>query len=138
MILVAGPLANLLSALAGIAVLNTFGDDLSRYASSALTLWTVINTFLGIVNLFSFSHRTTFGEQHSDGAQIRALPRKNDEEIDKVLRERNVILASLEYSFGDMDKSLLYIEKGFEHRDDSIIARSLLTATLAENGQLER
>ncbi len=134
----AGPLANAVAALLGMAALISFGNDLSEHSSAAVILWTVLNACLAIANLLSFSHRTAFGVQESDGAQIWGLRKKSDDEIEEILRQRNVILALLEFHLGDKDKSLAIIENDIEHADDSAVTQSLVTATLAETGQLER
>lgn len=138
LILAAGPLVNLVAALLGMVALISIGDDLSDYASAALTLWTAINTYLAIVNLFSFTHKTAFGVQQSDGAQIWGLRQKTDDEIEEILRQRNVVLASLEFHLGDKERSLAIIEREIGHGDGSALTQSLITATLAETGQLDR
>ncbi|MEO1593936.1 MAG: site-2 protease family protein [Pseudomonadota bacterium] len=138
LILLSGPLVNAIAALLGIAALITFWGDLSKYASAGIKLWIWINTYLAITNLFSFSHKTAFGTVQSDGGQMWGLRKKTDEEIEEILRQRNVILASLEFQLGDMEKSLAIIEKAIEDGEDSVHTRSLVTATLAETGQLER
>ncbi len=137
-ILLGGPLLNTLAALAGLMLHTAMQDNLTDAAGMALYFWIATNGFMAIANLWPFTENTPFGERQSDGLQIWRLFRKTDGEVDDVVEQHSLVLASLEYHLGCHEKALAILETVIERSDDSAVAQSLITATLAETDQLVR
>jgi tetratricopeptide (TPR) repeat protein len=139
LITVAGPLANLAMGLLGLFVLLSLeGQHLSNLVGGGIFLWTLINFAFGIGNLAPFSSRTAFGEVKSDGAQILAFRRIPDHDIEKILRHRNILRASIEFAYGEMERCLSIFEEEVASSEDSVLYKTLITAALGETHRVDR
>jgi hypothetical protein len=135
----AGPVTNVLLAVAGLAILlSREGDPLSNIVGGGLLLWTLINIVLGIANLAPFKMKTAYGEAYSDGAQILATRRVTDEGIEQLMSRRNLILASLEYAYGDKLRCLSILENEAGPPEGIGRLGAWMTAVLAETGRLDQ
>ena len=137
LIVAAGPIANLIAALAGAYYALESGSPLSDIPLAALMLWIAINAFLFLGNLFLDTNDTAVGSQPSDGSQLMALPGLSDEDIDRAIRARSIVLAYVEYLYGRPDKALDLIEDEIEHGENSFLTQDFVTVLYAEAGRLE-
>jgi hypothetical protein len=138
LILAAGPSANLLAAATLGAILLSFGPGIHGGVRVALAMATGINAAVGLSNLAFFTHRTAFGPQKSDGAQIRELFNRSAEQIEEAIRAGNVVRALLEFQLGDRARALQIVEQEIAQGNVTMHTRTLITAALAETGDLDR
>lgn len=134
----AGPATNIAMALPGLFILQSAeGQSLPDVLGVGLGLWTAINLLLGVANLFPFSDKTAFGQRSSDGAQILRLLKIPEAEIDKLIRARDLLRASVEFSYGDKERCLALLEKQAAHGQESFHTRILTVAALIDTDRLD-
>jgi tetratricopeptide (TPR) repeat protein len=137
LIFVAGPIANLLSAAAAYALFQHLGPDTSRLIAGFLVIWSVYNLFIGVQNLWPRRVHTRFGEVLTDGAQILALPRLSEKDIDARIGGNDLVLAYMEYQYGDKNRALELAKSELARvrqagDDGGVEIKSLITALLAD------
>jgi hypothetical protein len=126
-------------ALLGFSVLLPFdGRYLSDLVGGGLVLWILINLAFGIGNLAPFSSKTAFGQVQSDGTKIWVFRRIPNEDIEKLVRQRNLLRASIEFAYGDMERCLYILEKEIVPDEHSVLYKTLITAAVAEVDDLDR
>jgi len=136
-IVAAGPLFNLFMAAFTAFTLIYSNVALSPFVSDLLWFWLFVNVSLGILNLIPGKSTKGLGHFLSDGAQLISIPSWTDEDIKKLVRMNQGILAQLEYEHGDKAVARAIATAAIESGQDAQIHSLILTVSARTKQEFE-
>lgn len=132
-VLLAGPTVNALCAWVGYVL---FGAAPRTFASGLVGLWTAANLIM-VFNLLPMSTRGKFGQLRSDGQQLLMLLKLKPADVEKLVRDAQLVEAHLAFTFGALDRAHAALAPRIAADDLDDKGRVLATAILLTKGSHE-